>query len=61
MLKFEQGDILQVEKISEPVLVVSKNYFNKTEQAIVCPICKEAPRTFPLACEPELECLDAGI
>ena len=44
MLKFEQGDILQVEKIAGPVLVVSKNYFNKTEQAIVCPICKEAPR-----------------
>lgn len=42
MLKFEQGDILLVEKISEPVLVVSKNFFNKTEQAIVCPIVRNA-------------------
>lgn len=40
MLRFEQGDILSVEKIGEPVLVVSKNFFNKTEQAIVCPIVK---------------------
>ncbi len=42
MIRFEQGDILAVEKISEPVLVVSKNFFNKTEQAIVCPISREA-------------------
>lgn len=42
MMKFEQGDILTVEKITQPVLVVSKNFFNKTEQAIVCPIVKNA-------------------
>lgn len=42
MLQFEQGDILQVEKMSVPVLVVSKNFFNKSEQAIVCPIMKNA-------------------
>lgn len=40
MTNFEQGDILSVEKIAEPVLVVSKNFFNKTEQAIVCPVVK---------------------
>lgn len=42
MMQFEQGDILLVEKMSVPVLVVSKNFFNKTEQAIVCPIMKNA-------------------
>ena len=41
-LPFEQGDILSVEKIKGPVLVVSKNFFNRSEQAIVCPIVKNA-------------------
>ena len=41
-LPFEQGDILFVEKIKEPVLVVSKNFFNCSEQAIVCPILSSA-------------------
>ena len=35
---FEQGDILSLEKIKRPVLVVSKNFFNQSEQAVVCPI-----------------------
>ena len=42
MLPIEQGDILKVERISGPVLVVSKNFFNTTEMAIVCPIVKDA-------------------
>ncbi len=33
-----QGDILQVEGVPNPVLVVSKNYFNTSEQIIACPI-----------------------
>ncbi len=33
-----QGDILVVERINTPVLVVSKSFFNKTEQVIACPI-----------------------
>lgn len=37
-----QGDILSVESIHTPVLVVSKTFFNKTEQIIACPILKEA-------------------
>lgn len=41
-LSFEQGDILSVEKIKGSLLVVSKNYFNQSEQAIVCPICLNA-------------------
>ena len=42
MLSFEQGDILSVEKIKGPVLVVSKDFFNQTEQAVVCPIVIKA-------------------
>lgn len=43
-LPFEQGDILAVEKIKGAVLVVSKNFFNRSEQAIVCPIvCSTEP------------------
>ncbi|MDD3184402.1 MAG: type II toxin-antitoxin system PemK/MazF family toxin [Anaerostipes sp.] len=37
-----QGDILSVERIHTPVLVVSKTFFNKTEQIIACPILEEA-------------------
>lgn len=41
-LPFELGDILSIEKIKGPVLVVSKNFFNQSEQAIVCPVIKNA-------------------
>lgn len=37
----EQGDILKIENVKEKVLVVSKNFFNRTEQVIVCPIVKK--------------------
>lgn len=42
MLPIEQGDILTVERIRGSVLVVSKNFFNTTEEVIVCPIVKNA-------------------
>lgn len=42
MLPIEQGDILSVERMKDPVLVVSKNFFNTTEEAIVCPIVRNA-------------------
>lgn len=42
MLPIEQGDILSVERVKEPVLVVSKNFFNASEMAIVCPVVKNA-------------------
>ena len=38
----KQGDILKVDKISFPVLVVSKNFFNQEGLAIVCPIIKKS-------------------
>ena len=41
MLPIEQGDILSVERVKGPVLVVSKNFFNTSEMAIVCPIVKD--------------------
>lgn len=42
MLIIEQGDILKVEKLNSLVLVVSKNFFNQSEEAIVCPIINAA-------------------
>ncbi len=38
MFTISQGDILKVEKLSFPVLVVSKDFFNRSEQIIACPI-----------------------
>ncbi len=43
MLPIRQGDILKVENLKQPVLVVSKDFFNLTEQAIVCPIVSQDP------------------
>lgn len=37
-----QGDILSVERINTPILVVSKAFFNQTEQIVACPILKNA-------------------
>lgn len=42
MFPIEQGAILSVEGIKNPILVVSKNFFNSSESAIVCPIVKSA-------------------
>ncbi len=36
--KINQGDILKIENIKIPVLVVSKDFFNKTGEIIGCPI-----------------------
>ena len=40
----EQGDIVSIEKMTGYFLVVSKNFFNRSEQAILCPIVTD---TFP--------------
>lgn len=40
-MRIEQGDIITVEGIRGYFLVVSKNFFNKTEQAILCPIVQD--------------------
>lgn len=37
-LPFSQRDILQLENVKIPVIVLSKNAFNCTNQAIVCPL-----------------------
>lgn len=38
MEHFHQGDILKIEKIKHPVLVVSKDFFNTSGEIIGCPI-----------------------
>ena len=37
-----QGDILKIEKIKHPVLVVSKDFFNTSGEIIGCPIIKNS-------------------
>ena len=37
-----QGDILKIEKIKHPVLVVSKNFFNTSGEVIGCPIIADS-------------------
>ena len=39
---FHQGDIIKIEKIKFPVLVVSKDFFNSSGQIIGCPITPDA-------------------
>ena len=53
-MAIEQGDILAVENMKGKFLVVSKNFFNSTEQAVLCPIVQD---TFldPLHIEVEAE------
>lgn len=33
-----QGDILKIERIAKPILVVSKDFFNQTSEIIGCPL-----------------------
>ena len=37
-----QGDILKIEKIKHPVLVVSKDFFNTSGEVIGCPIIRDS-------------------
>ena len=37
-----QGDILKIEKIQYPVLVVSKDFFNASGEIIACPIIRNS-------------------
>ncbi len=41
-----QGSIIKVEYIKNPVLIVSKDYFNETGEIIGCPIFAESSDTF---------------
>lgn len=38
MKHLHQGDILRIEKIKHPVVVVSKDFFNSSGEIIGCPI-----------------------
>lgn len=38
MDRLHQGDILKIEQIKHPVLVVSKDFFNTSSEIIGCPI-----------------------
>lgn len=42
MNEIAQGDILSVEGINALILVVSKTYFNRTEQIVACPVLEKA-------------------
>ena len=42
MAQFEQGDLLQIDGIQQPVIVVSNDVFNQSGKAIVCPIVQSA-------------------
>ena len=42
MEQIHQGDILKIEKIKHPVLVVSKDFFNTSGEIIGCPIIKQS-------------------
>ena len=42
MESLHQGDILKIEKIKHPVLVVSKDFFNTSGEIIGCPVIKNS-------------------
>lgn len=41
-MDIHQGDILKIEKIKHPVLVVSKDFFNTSGAVIGCPIIENS-------------------
>lgn len=54
MEELHQGDILKIERIKSPVLVVSKNFFNDSGMIIGCPILKNSiisPLHIPVSTE----------
>lgn len=42
MGKLHQGDILKIENIKHPVLIVSKDFFNASGEIIGCPIIRNS-------------------
>ena len=40
--ELHQGDILKIEQIKKPVLIVSKDFFNQTFEIIGCPIFEKS-------------------
>ena len=45
MMGCRQGDILKIEKIKYPVLVVSKDFFNASGEVIGCPIYNHSSKS----------------
>jgi len=45
MREYHQGDILKIERIKYPVLVVSKDFFNDSGEIIGCPILDISSRS----------------
>ena len=45
MIQLHQGDILKIERIKDPILIVSKDFFNITGNIIGCPIVKSCPKS----------------
>ncbi len=43
-MEIEQGDIIAIEKMKGYFLVASKNFFNRSEQAILCPVVEDTFR-----------------
>ncbi|MCD7708404.1 MAG: type II toxin-antitoxin system PemK/MazF family toxin [Clostridiales bacterium] len=43
--EIRQGDLLSVERIALPVLVVSKDFFNSSGEIIGCPIMQESSQS----------------
>ncbi|MBQ9767216.1 MAG: type II toxin-antitoxin system PemK/MazF family toxin [Lachnospiraceae bacterium] len=43
-IRLRQGDIVKVEHIKHPVLVVSKDFFNTSGQIIGCPIVEHSTK-----------------
>lgn len=41
-VQIHQGDILKIEKIKHPVLVVSKDFFNRSGEIIGCPVIQSS-------------------
>lgn len=41
-LRIHQGNILKIENIKELALVVSKDFFNETGLAVVCPVVEKS-------------------
>ena len=47
-MEIEQGDIIAVERLKGYYLVTSTKFFNKTEQAILCPIVQDTFLDIPI-------------
>lgn len=41
-MKAEQGELLNIAGIADPAIVVSNNFFNEEEMAVICPVVNNA-------------------